>query len=222
MISRPSHIPSFPIESSSPAPKWDDLKAREDFEFDSSPVVQAGESLSTNAILTIGVGVYEWIYWYLKTHTSRKEPYQVLEASWYGLYKPDAFTYIEFDRKEWMGQVHGPLWCGMMGSTEMIDYRDVRESVAELGLNYLPSLAVHILPDSTPFEDWLDLAISRFESLYLKPEESLFENLFEEMSQETVPREALDLDNNFSKENTQTYIDDYIGNIDVTNPFIEA
>ena len=159
---------------------WDDLNASDDFTFDSSDIIVSCNKLALTAKLSLGVGIYEWIYWRFAPYLNRKEPEEVLNLLWAGINNPNHFPYIEYERSEWLGPINGPIWCAMMHATSIVGYRKEGIEGVEEGLAYLLSLAVQVLPDSKTFLGWLNTCIIELEKRFPYLATDPFSNLFEE------------------------------------------
>jgi len=221
-LSQPSYIKVKNVASYDLGKMWDDIRASDDFKFDSSKILEQSLLLQPNAQIALGIGMYEWIFWCFAPHIDRPEPEQVLEAMWCGAYDPKRFTYIEFKREEWLGPILGPMWCAMMFATAMVGYREEGEIGLQEGLSYLPRLAVHVLPESQPFLEWLDQIIDKLKIFYLDIPKDPFENLFEENDQHPlVPREVLDPKIDFDINQTSVFINDFLSKVNPNNPFLK-
>lgn len=224
-ISRPNYIKPKSLSSYAIGQKWDDMRASDDFEFDTDPFYLRSTKLQFNAQIALGIGIYEWLFWLFSPHISRPEPQQVLEALWCGAYKPEKFTYIEFDRMDWLGNIHGPMWCAMMFASAMVNYRDEDEGEVGLeeGLVYLPRLAVHVLPEETEFLSWLEFSLVKLGKYYTAEPSDPFTNLFgsESSNEPLVPREALDPGIEFDPKNTSSYVSYLLEELTPDNPFLK-
>jgi hypothetical protein len=159
---------------------WDDARVHNDFEADPTDIVEAAADASVRARLALLVGLYEWIVWRFEGLHHREEPTQILEAAWCGTADPRYLKFFELTREEWVGPVEGPLWCAFTFLEK--GFRQAHAFHADtfqaIEFNYL--LAMHVLPDTKPFEQWLDAILKRLVEAYPLPPEDPFEDLFEE------------------------------------------
>jgi hypothetical protein len=173
---------------------WDDWKASELFTYNSDAVAEKLMKLEPRAQVAMGVGIYEWIVWRFRRVTDDPLPYQLAEAAWLGVANPFYMSYVELERREWMGPIRGALWCAVTWMVPMVFYKQKGEEELESGLRYLPRLAVHVLPDPRLFEEWINFASNRLLYLYQAKKNDLFDDLFalDDHDDVVIPREALD------------------------------
>ncbi|WP_280152279.1 hypothetical protein [Piscinibacter sp. XHJ-5] len=175
---------------------WDDTRASEDFRFDAAPVVARAAGITLRARIALGIGVYEWIAFRFRRVSSDRLPEHVAEASWCACADRDCFEYFELDRDDWLGPVRGPLWCATTWLLPMLFFSDERPEEWESGLEYLPRLAVHVMPDATVFTSWMNQCLDRLERVYPAQPDDPFDDLFNEHEEARrgplVAREVLD------------------------------
>lgn len=87
------------------------------------------------------------------------------------------------------------------------------------------ALVLHILPDASPFNAWLDKSIARLISYYTLPPADMFDNLFGEQDEELVLgeyvlREVLDIRTVFDKQQTAALINHSLAQVDKNNPLL--
>lgn len=176
--------------------RWDDTRASDDFCTDASTIIERACALSLRARIALGVAVYEWIVWRFSAVSADPVPGRIAEAAWCACIDRRHMDYLELSRNQWRGPVRGPLWCATTWLLPMVFAGDEEPQEWQSGLDYLVSLARHVLPFPAPFEQWLDACLTRLTALYPAAPEDLFEDLFSENEEERrggqVPREALD------------------------------
>jgi hypothetical protein len=166
-----------------------------DFTFDAGPFVASVARLTLRAKIALGIGIYEWIVFRFHRVSNDPVPLQTAEAAWCANARQDCMEYFELDRMDWTGAVRGPLWCANAWLQTMIFFNDESLPDWETGLYMLMQLAMHVLPDTTVFRDWLTTCTSRLRSLYTAQPDDPFDDLFGDREEERrgplVPREAL-------------------------------
>lgn len=192
----PHYITAARIDSPQLQFRWDDWRASQDFTYDATSVVARAMALSIRAQVAFGIGVYEWVVWRFSAVSDDPAPLQVGAAGWCSVVDRRYMKDYEFDRRQWLGPVRGPLWCAMtFGMTLMLAGDNDAEGF-ETGLDYLPRLAMHVLPSREPFAVWMDAALERLERWYAAPPPDPFDDPFGEREEERrgplVAPEALD------------------------------
>lgn len=206
---------------------WDDTRVDEDFLFEPDNFLKQMSSVSLRAKIAVGIAMYEWVVYRFSSVSDDVVPYQILEASWCANVRREYMEYFELDREEWLGPIRGPLWCGMTWLTPMIFFSDDNPDEWESGLSFLSCLAVHVLPPSSGFEDWLNNVAVRMHRFYPSSPEDPFEDLFGEKEEERrgplVPREVLDPHFEFQPDMTDGLIDQFLRKVDYqSNPFLKS
>lgn len=178
--------------------RWDDARAHHDFTGDATVVLDAAPQMSVRARLVLLVGLYEWIVWRFEGLHRRDEPGQILEAAWCATVDPRYLLFFELNREEWVGPVEGPLWCAFTFLEHGFRQSNVLQTDTYAALEYVYLLVMHVLPDTTLFERWIDSVLSRLVAEYPLPPEDPFEDVFEERVGEhlgrIVGRDALNPD----------------------------
>ncbi len=222
---RPPHILKAKLGSQDLRFTWDDWKAEDLYEYDSSEIAQKLMRLTIRAQIAIGIGIYEWIMWRLQDASETDVPRHLAEAARCGMVDPRYMKYVELPRREWMGPVHGPLWCAVTWMVPMVFHEEMGEVELESGLEYLPSLAMHVVPEPELFENWLHVIADRLLQHYEAEEADPFEDLFgdEDRAGKVVPREALDPDFDFRPEDGDSLMEAYLKSVDHQgNPFLRS
>ncbi|MCI3953280.1 MAG: hypothetical protein K0R53_2779 [Burkholderiales bacterium] len=204
---------------------WDDTRASEDFRFDATGVVRRAGVATLRARIALGIGIYEWIAYRFRAHSKDPLPFRVAEASWCACIDPTSFDYFEIDRDAWVGPVRGPLWCATTWLLPMVFFSDDEPQEWESGIHYLTRLAMHVLPDPTPFMDWLDAVLDRLAHAYPAPPEDPFDDLFGEHRDQRrgplIPREALDPLFDLKIEYVPRLVDRYVRDVELAdNPLL--
>jgi hypothetical protein len=176
--------------------RWDDWKASGLFTYDAAPVVARALKLAIRAQVALGIGMYEWTAWRFASVSDDPAPFQVAEAAWCAQVDRRYMKDYEFDRRKWLGPIRGPLWCGMTWVMPLVLAGDNDMEELESGLDYLPRLAMHVLPRPEAFERWLDLTLQRLERRHAAAPADPLEDPFREREEERrgplVAPEALD------------------------------
>lgn len=207
--------------------KWDDWRASQDFLFDGSNFVEKTSNASLRARTALAIGIYQWIIWRFQAALSDQTPFQIAEASWCANVFQGYMRYDELDRKDWLGPVRGPLWAAMTWLQPLVLFSAENPDEMESGLSYLVRLAVHVLPNALPFQNWLERCAQRFIVCYPAATEDPLTSLFGENQEnqrgKLVPSEMLDLDFDFKPELAGIQIDRFLRRVDyIGNPFLKT
>ena len=222
----PPYIAAARIDTPTIRYIWDDWRASEDFQASSDAIIQSVQTLCVRAQVALVIGMYEWTIGRFHALSDDPTPFQIAEAAWCGNVDRRYMEYWEFNRKQWIGPVRGPLWGAMTWLIPAVLAGEDDPEELESGISYLYRLTMHILPDQQPFITWLELTLSRLRELFPAPPDAPFEDLFKEREEERrgplVPREALDPSVPFEPSLSNSLIDQFIRNTDYrTNPFLK-
>lgn len=203
---------------------WDDTRTSEDFEYNGDWIVDRMKGVHLTGQIALGIGMYEWIVWRFQPLTSDLEPRQLAEAAWCATVHPAYIEFASFDRHQWRGPIRGPLWCAQTWLVPMARSDLENPEECEDGLEYLYSLAMHVLPTTTAFESWLNGCIERITDLYAAPKEDPFSNLFSDPVERRGPLVApalLDLSKPFVPSQARSYMSRFLAAVQHSaNPFL--
>ena len=225
--STPPHIRNAAVDSLELRYRWDDWKASEEFRH---PVPEAIGSLTEvvpRARVALGIGVYEWIIARFRRVSDDPGPADLAEAAWCGCVDRRYLLETEFTREEWLGPIRGPLWCAATWLVPMVLAGEADPEEVDSGLAYLPRLALHVLPDATPFMGWLEAAVARMVRFYPLPSVDPFEDLFGEREEgrrgPLVPQEVLDPGYGFRPEDATMLVEQFLRSVDPRrNPYLRS
>lgn len=196
MIQPPPYVTAQRVDVPELRFRWDDWLASQTFTYDAAAVVKRAQSLSIRAQVAFGIGVYEWVVWRFAGLHDDPAPLQVAEAAWCGEIDRRYVKDYEFDRRAWLGPVRGPLWCAMTWVMPLVLAGDDDPEELESGLDYLPRLAMHVIPRPEALGSWMSAALDRLERWYAAPPPDPFDDPFGEREEERrgplVAPEALD------------------------------
>ena len=224
-------LPHYLTHQNRPSPVlnyiWDDTRADEDFHYDSADLVIEMTDMATRSRIALCIGIYEWIIWRFHCLTDDPAPFQIAEAAWCGNINADYVEYIEFNRKDYLGPVRGPLYGAMASLVEVINYTSENKDAWVEGLMFLAPLAMHVLPDTNPFEEWLEYVTDRLLRLYPEPEDNPYEDIFNDHEEERrgplVAREALDPSFDYHPDQAPELLDNFLRSVDhMANPFLRS
>jgi len=222
----PSYIAAARVDSPTIRYVWDDWRASEDFQATDDAVVQKVKLLSARAQVAMVIGMYEWILGRFRGLSDDPTPLQIAEAAWCGNVDRHYMEYWEFDRRQWIGPIRGPLWCAMTWLIPAVLAGEDEPEELESGISYLYRLPMHVLPTQQPFVAWLDSTLLRLTELFPAGPADPFEDLFKEREEERrgpfVPREALSPSIPFDQSRTHALIDNFLRSAEYrTNPFLK-
>lgn len=201
--------------------EWFDWKASELFEYDPSELLERLSVATPRAKIATAIGMYEWILWALKTDNIKLDQisYDLVEAGWCANISPSYMEYFEISRKEWVGQIRGPLWCATTWLVPMFFYKEEGEEELESGISYLSALAFHVVPNKDIFQKWLDQLIDRLILSYTDSPQDIFYDLFEEEDKggDLVSKEVLDPFFTYQPNDVSKLIQQYLNDVDYKN-----
>ncbi|MGD9853093.1 MAG: hypothetical protein AB7T38_17740 [Nitrospirales bacterium] len=227
IYSVPPYIAAASIDSPIVNFIWDDTRVDEDFLYDPGNFIEKMSGVSLRGKIAVGIGMFEWVACRFASVSEDLVPFQILEAAWCANVRREYMEYFELDRDEWLGPIRGPLWCGITWLMPMIFFSDDDPAEWESGLSFLSRLAVHVLPSSLAFEDWLNSVVARMKIFYPLPDEDPFEDLFGENEEERrgplVPKEVLNPEFEFKPDRTDFLIDRFLKSLAYhSNPFLKT
>ncbi len=221
---RPAYIPLISDQSITPF-VWDDWRASEDFQFDPSSFLEKAMAVSVRSRIVLCIALFEWVLWWLRHPINDPVPFQVVEACWCGAFDQRYMRFYEFDRREWLGPVRGPLWCGMTWLIPAVVLSDADPEELESGLEYLRRLAHHVTSGDRRLDEWLEPTLIRLHHFFPVEPEDPFDNLFGDQGETVrgplVPREALDPNFRWDHVETDDLVDQFLRGVDYSqNPFL--
>jgi hypothetical protein len=203
---------------------WDDTRTAEDFEHDGEWLLERLQGVYLTGQIALGIGIYEWIVWRFQPLSRDPEPVKLAEAAWCATVHPTYMYYTEFDRHRWMGPIRGPLWCAQTWLVPMA--LSDGNSIDECEVDFLYSLAMHVLPTTNAFESWLEGCLKRLISMYEAPEEDIFTGLFRDPIEARGPLvvpQLLDLNAHFDPNNAKGYMSQLLAEaFSANNPFLRS
>ena len=152
-------LPRYIANQSQPSPVlshvWDDTRADLDFQYNPDELIDKIWNATARAKIALCTGIYEWVIWRFHRLSDDPAPFQIAEAAWCGNIRAAYVEYIEFSRKEYLGPVRGSLYGAMMSLGPVLNFTAENKDEWVDGLAFLAPLAMHVLPDTKPFENWL-------------------------------------------------------------------
>jgi hypothetical protein len=211
----PPYIRTARIQDNVIRYRWDDW----DLQADESQLEEGFctrlQHLSQRANLAFSIATAEWIVSRYGLLFDDPLPWQYLESAWaqsvdarYGALTIEGDT----NSDEWTGPIRRPIWWGLL-QVEFTISEAEEDGNPEVGVGRLITLAEHIMTDPAPYRMWRERIIERLGVLY--PLDS------EEHLGEVVPREALDPNLDFTLEQTEALLNQFLASLDYrTNPFL--
>ena len=224
-------FPQYIADQGQPSPVlkyiWDDTRVDMDFQYNPTDLIGKIMGTTTRSKIALCIGIYEWIIWRFHRLSDDPAPFQIAEASWCGNINAAYVEYIEFSRKEYCGPVRRPLFAAMMSLGPVLNFTSVNESDWVNRLFILAPLAMHVLPDTKPFESWLETVTDRLLLIYPASEDDPYEDMFNEQEEERrgplVAREALDPSFDYRPEQAPMLLDQFLRGVDYeNNPFLRG
>ncbi|MCL2591331.1 MAG: hypothetical protein FWD67_10780 [Betaproteobacteria bacterium] len=206
---------------------WDDTRADLDFQYKPDELIDKIWNATTRSRVALCTGIYEWIIWRFHRLSDDLVPFQIAEAAWCGNIRAAYVDYIEFNRKEYLGAVRGPIYCAMTSIGSILNFTAENKDEWVDEFAFLAPLAMHVLPETKPFEKWLHGVTDRLLLLYPTPEDDPYEDIFNDHEEERrgplVAREALDPSFDYHPDQAPVLLDNFLRNVDHTkNPFLRS
>jgi len=223
-------LPHYIANQDQPSPMlrylWDENPVSH-FRYDSSELIKKIGKTTTRSKIALCIGIYEWIIWRYHRLTDNPNPFCIAEAAWCSNIHDDYIVYFELDPNEYLGPVLDPLYMSMMWMGTVLSFTAENKDEWEGGLEFLVSLAMHVLPETQPFEKWLHSATDRLLLLYPAPEDDPYEDIFNDHEEERrgplVAREALDPSFDYHPDQAPALLDNFLRNVDHTkNPYLRS
>ena len=223
-------FPYYLINQSQPSPVldyvWDDTQGylNHEHEYDASDLADKIGNVTIRAQTALCTGVYEWIVWRFHCLSDDPVAFQIAETAWWGNIRAAYIEEcIELDPTDYCGPVQNPLGCAISYLAFLFD----GTLSLRVALMYLSSLAMHVLPDTQPFENWLKTVTDRLLTFYLAPEDDPFEDIFNDHEEERrgplVAREVLDPSFDYHPDQAPMLLDQFLCNVDhAKNPFLHS
>ena len=204
---------------------WDDTRVDADFRAKTDDLVRSIAPVTLRAKIALGIGIYEWIVWRFHGLSADPLPIQLAAGAWCANVDRHYMEYFEPGRQKWLGPVRGPLWCAMAALLPMIYFSDDSTADWEYGLSFLPTLALHVLPEDSAFKGWLGACTERLNRLYPQLTDDIFADLFSEQQEKRrgplVAREALDPDYPYTPDMAVPLLSNYLQTVDHgSNPLL--
>jgi len=206
---------------------WDDTQVIASLKYDTSDLIEHIEPISLRAKMVLAIGIYEWIIWRYHLLYDELTPVQISEASWWAAIDKQYIQYIELVRSKYTGPIKGPLWVASMNLVDMFYLTPEGKNQWRVSIHYLSRTAMHVLPETKFFEQWLDRATDRLVNMYPALEDDPFEDLFNDHEEERrgplVAREVLDPSFDYHPDQAPALLDNFLRNVDHTkNPFLRS
>jgi len=223
-------LPHYISNQNQPSPVlkyfWDENPISH-FRYDPSELIEKAEKISTRAKIALCIGIYEWIIWRYRRLTDDTNPFQIAEAVWCSNINDLYMIYFELDPKEYLGPIRDPLYMSMMWVGTVHSFTVENENEWKGGLEFFAQLAMHVLPDTKPFETWLETTTDRLLHLYPAPEDDPFEDIFNDHEEERrgplIAREAIDPSFDYHPEQAPQLLDQFLRGVDYkNNPFLRS
>jgi hypothetical protein len=208
----PEYIRTSGIQDVTIRFRWDDWNVEDvDMPLDEALQEQL-HGISYRAVMAFTILTAEWIVHRFGRLLDDPFPGHHLEAAWAQVvdfrYAPERDIILS----EWAGPIRGPVGIAVRRAIFAVQQA---ESCGEPAwrAGRAVKLAEHVIADTSPYHRWREGVIERMIRLYpWNPDDRLGE---------VVPREALDLGNDFKIELTEPLVNRFLGGLDWTkNPFL--
>jgi hypothetical protein len=177
------------------------------------------QPISYRGVLAFSLGCAEWIAWRMRPFFQDQMLLLYIEGLWAGMVDwnylhPLRVTGKEFDWRDWEGPERGPV-LGAMLRLEKIAELTQRKYFSSPEASSLAQLALLVVPVQKPVKDWSREVISRLKVKYPYSKT-------DELGP-PVPRQLLDIDTDWSNEDTNILISKFLAGLDFEkNPFLRS
>jgi len=227
----PYFLPNYIIDAGINVPiikyVWDDTRTSSDFAYNCGDLIDRLKSVSLHGNIALGIGIYEWIIGRYRSLSDDPIPFQLAESSWCVNIRKEYSEYVELNRSNHLGPIRSPLWGAVTWLLPMVHFSDEEEYEWQSGIDYLVRLAMHVLPRSEVFEQWLNTVVQRLINMHPAPQDDPFEDIFNDHEEERrgplVAREALDPAFDYHPDQAPKLLDQFLRNVDYkNNPFLRS
>ena len=133
---------------------WDEWDVQQYFYFLPEPFPEDVRDLTPRASWALTLAILEWVDVFFSRFSDDKSLEQYILAGWVGIIDRDRCEHINTDDEDWRGPVRGPLQLSLAIIAEMFFVNsDDRTAVAYA--IFAENLARHVIPNDSPFFDWL-------------------------------------------------------------------
>jgi len=223
-------LPHYIANQSQPSPVlnyvWDITRGGRDFQYNPTEIIDKMFNATMRSRIALCIGIHEWIVWRYHRLSGDIRPLQIAEAAWCGNIKSAYMIYYELDIDE-SGPITSVLFNSMVSVGSVLKYTSEWEDLWVEKLAYLVRMAMHVLPNPKPFENWLETITDRLLLLYPAPEDDPFEDLFNDHEEERrgplVAREAIDPSFDYHPDLAPQLLDKFLRSVDYkNNPFLRS
>ena len=217
-----SYLKKANVQESTAHYFWDDWKSIPAIEEPNEDLVTSLARLSQRSILAFECATAEWIIYRFGVLDNDPAPWEFLEAAWAMTISPRYSGYGKgsgwqsYSQRGWDGPVRRPIKNGLDGLE--IDIRQLTSEYhtdPSFGAAVTVGLATYVMTDPMPFNKWRDQVLARLEGLFPRdPKDPLGD---------PVPRQALDLDSEFLKGDSERLLNKFLAGLDYRrNPFLSS
>jgi hypothetical protein len=226
IITIPSYIESAGIVGQPLKYKWSVAVSENIAEQQSARIENLVDELTFKGILTLSLGVAEWIAWRMDGLSDFKKPLLAIEGLWAAIVDPLYFCDFEpFDIGGSKGPADGPLYdmmdrLSLIFTSYIYNEASITEDVIPLAF-----LARHVMPDKLPFEEWFKVVLKRMTKVcpldknYIDPSRGTYDSSYEE----PLSREILDPKVHYDGDRARKMISEFLTHLNhVNNPYLRS
>jgi hypothetical protein len=217
MLSTPSYIEEAKIADQHLRFEWNNSDTQVAEGETDSDLVDRLSLVSQRANVAYATALAEWILGRFRVFSGLDKCYQYVEASWATAIdlRYCRVVWEDFPHSDkWEDPVKGPIWLAMRRLQQTIGSL-VEEGDPEYTASKLWQLALHIMPNAEPLENWNRLTLGRMEQRFRRLESDLLGDV--------VPREFFDPDREVSETETELLINRFLKTLNpIENPFLNT
>ncbi len=214
ILTIPNYLKAANIQDNSLCFVWDDWRSLPGLETPDEELVARLKGISQRAILAFACGSAEWILYRFANLCDTSAPWNYLEASWamiidihYVGYGDNKKSWQVYAYRGWEGPVKRPI-RNALNHLEIAFYELAEEYRADPSSDagMISALACYVMTNPTSYNQWCTQVLNRLEKLYPRnPKDELGD---------VVPRQALDPEFDFTIEQTEALINEFLSKLD--------
>lgn len=210
-LQAPSYITVADISNMPVTYRWDDYDPYPLFPDLNEDTETLLAKMSDRAKFAFAIACAEWVVYRFIRLSGDPRPLQFIEACWAVEMSDRYETPDEFEDAEWEGPIRGPIDLALI--TILNTFYASEDGNAEADAAFAELVALHVLPDPSPYVFWRSAILPRLVHTYPYRKDNPFG--------EPVPREALDPKLDLNAIQRKQRVEAYLAGLQTTaNPFL--
>lgn len=205
----PKYIIDADIQDNNIQYKWDDWNQEHAEQFVDEDLADRLSRVAPRAILALMCGSAEWIVHRFAHMVDDPAPSDYLEAAWATVIDTKysghgSITWQDY-REHWTGPVKGPISRALLRLEVGVQQLHWQREDPIFRAKPLISLVSYVIPKPEIYKKWYNQVTYRLESLYPRIPGDEFGDV--------VPRQALDIDQNFNPQSTEELVNTFLSRL---------